>query len=110
MTASICDCVFTLSRAERAPSRLTVPNTLTSTTGLVYAVGQPLATPVTPADSQKDRRIAGGGVLAIERTRGLLKPLDLVALLLVIVGALNWAVVGLFDLDLVAAITGSEFG
>ncbi len=40
----------------------------------------------------------------------MLKPLDLVALLLVIVGALNWAVVGLFDLDLVAAITGSEFG
>jgi uncharacterized membrane protein YuzA (DUF378 family) len=36
-----------------------------------------------------------------------LKPL---ALLLVIVGGLNWLLVGLFKFDLVAAITGSEFG
>lgn len=36
-----------------------------------------------------------------------LKPL---ALLLVIVGGLNWLLVGLFGFDLVAAITGSEFG
>jgi uncharacterized membrane protein YuzA (DUF378 family) len=28
----------------------------------------------------------------------------------VIVGALNWALVGLFEFDLVAAITGSDFG
>ena len=27
-----------------------------------------------------------------------------------IVGALNWALVGLFEFDLVAAITGNEFG
>ena len=40
----------------------------------------------------------------------MLKPLDLVALILVIVGALNWALVGLFELDLVATITGDEFG
>ena len=31
-------------------------------------------------------------------------------LLLVIVGGLNWLVVGLFKFDLVAAITGSSFG
>ena len=40
----------------------------------------------------------------------MLKPLDLVALVLVIVGALNWALVGLFEFDLVATITGSDFG
>ncbi|MCC6935402.1 MAG: DUF378 domain-containing protein [Thermomicrobiales bacterium] len=40
----------------------------------------------------------------------MLKPLDLAALALVIVGALNWALVGLFEFDLVAAITGNEFG
>jgi uncharacterized membrane protein YuzA (DUF378 family) len=40
----------------------------------------------------------------------MLKPLDLAALILVIVGALNWALVGLFEFDLVATITGDEFG
>ncbi|HZW99942.1 MAG TPA: DUF378 domain-containing protein [Trueperaceae bacterium] len=33
-----------------------------------------------------------------------------VALLLVIIGALNWLLVGLFNFDLVAAITGNDFG
>jgi uncharacterized protein len=32
------------------------------------------------------------------------------ALLLVIVGGLNWLLVGVLQLDLVAAITGSSFG
>jgi uncharacterized membrane protein YuzA (DUF378 family) len=36
--------------------------------------------------------------------------MDLAALALVIVGALNWALVGLFEFDLVATITGSDFG
>lgn len=40
----------------------------------------------------------------------MLKPMDLAALVLVIVGALNWALVGLLEFDLVATITGSEFG
>jgi uncharacterized membrane protein YuzA (DUF378 family) len=40
----------------------------------------------------------------------MLKPMALVALVLVIVGALNWALVGLFEFDLVATITGDEFG
>jgi uncharacterized membrane protein YuzA (DUF378 family) len=40
----------------------------------------------------------------------MLKPIDLAALGLVIVGALNWALVGLFEFDLVATLTGSEFG
>jgi uncharacterized membrane protein YuzA (DUF378 family) len=32
------------------------------------------------------------------------------ALLLVIVGAVNWLLVGIANLDLVAAVTGDEFG
>jgi uncharacterized protein len=32
------------------------------------------------------------------------------ALLLVIVGGLNWLLVGIFQFDLVAAITGAAFG
>jgi uncharacterized membrane protein YuzA (DUF378 family) len=38
------------------------------------------------------------------------KGLDLLALLLVIVGAVNWGLVGLFEFDLVAALVGEEFG
>jgi hypothetical protein len=34
------------------------------------------------------------------------KVIDLIALVLVIVGGLNWGLVGLFDLDLVAALFG----
>ena len=37
-------------------------------------------------------------------------PRKTVSLLLVIVGALNWLLVGLFGFDLVAAITGNSFG
>ena len=40
----------------------------------------------------------------------MLKAPDLIALVLVIVGALNWALVGLFEFDLVATITGDDFG
>jgi hypothetical protein len=36
--------------------------------------------------------------------------LKLFALLLVIVGGINWLLVGVLQFDLVAAITGSEFG
>lgn len=36
--------------------------------------------------------------------------LNKLALVLVIVGALNWLLVGLFSFDLVAAITGNSFG
>jgi uncharacterized membrane protein YuzA (DUF378 family) len=36
--------------------------------------------------------------------------LNALALLLVIVGGLNWLLVGLFKFDLVAALTGSSFG
>ena len=36
--------------------------------------------------------------------------LNAIALLLVIVGGLNWLLVGLFQFDLVAALTGTQFG
>lgn len=39
-----------------------------------------------------------------------MKGLSLVTLVLVIVGALNWLLVGLFEFDLVAAIVGKDFG
>lgn len=38
------------------------------------------------------------------------KALNAATLLLVIVGALNWLLVGAFEFDLVAAITGNDFG
>ena len=40
----------------------------------------------------------------------IMHTLKTVSLLLVIVGALNWLLVGLFSFDLVAAITGTSFG
>lgn len=36
--------------------------------------------------------------------------LDTITLVLVIIGALNWGLVGLFKFDLVAAIVGKDFG
>ena len=39
-----------------------------------------------------------------------MRMLDIVTLFLVIVGAVNWGLVGLFEFDLVAAITGDDFG
>ena len=36
--------------------------------------------------------------------------LNALALLLVIVGGVNWLLVGLFQFDLVAALTGAQFG
>lgn len=36
-----------------------------------------------------------------------MKPLDVAALVLLVVGGLNWGLVGLFGFDLVAALLGS---
>lgn len=36
--------------------------------------------------------------------------LNVLALLLVIVGGLNWLLIALFQFDLVATLTGSQFG
>lgn len=37
-----------------------------------------------------------------------MKPLNLITLVLVIVGGLNWGLVGLFDFNLVTALLGGE--
>jgi uncharacterized protein len=39
-----------------------------------------------------------------------MRPTDGLAAVLVIVGALNWGLVALAEFDLVAALTGNEFG
>jgi uncharacterized protein len=39
-------------------------------------------------------------------TRSRITPLDWVSIILVVIGALNWGLVGLFEFDLVAAIFG----
>lgn len=39
-----------------------------------------------------------------------MRSLNIITLILVIVGALNWGLVGLFEFDLVAAIAGRTFG
>jgi uncharacterized membrane protein YuzA (DUF378 family) len=38
------------------------------------------------------------------------RSLNIITLVLVIIGALNWGLVGLFKFDLVAAIVGKDFG
>ena len=39
-----------------------------------------------------------------------MKPIDIVAAVLVVVGALNWGLVGIAQFDLVAALFGKSFG
>jgi len=39
-----------------------------------------------------------------------MKKLDVIAAALVIIGALNWGLAGVFHLDLVAAVFGMKFG
>lgn len=39
-----------------------------------------------------------------------MRTLRMITLILVIIGALNWGLVGLFEFDLVAAIAGLAFG
>jgi uncharacterized membrane protein YuzA (DUF378 family) len=40
----------------------------------------------------------------------IMRLLNSIAIVLVIIGALNWGLVGLFEFDLVAEITGDTFG
>ncbi|HYE99133.1 MAG TPA: DUF378 domain-containing protein [Planctomycetota bacterium] len=42
--------------------------------------------------------------------RDNLRALDLITLILVVIGALNWLLVGLFGVDAVAEVAGLEFG
>jgi len=61
-------------------------------------------------DTRTDSGMSGGTMSssAVDTTaRGGLGALDWIALVLLIIGGLNWALVGLFDFDLVAAIFGN---
>ena len=46
----------------------------------------------------------------IEKGKTSMKKIDVIAAALVIVGALNWGLAGLFHLDLVATLVGLKFG
>lgn len=37
------------------------------------------------------------------------KPIDVIALILIVVGGINWGLIGFFEFDLVAAIFGGTF-
>jgi uncharacterized membrane protein YuzA (DUF378 family) len=53
------------------------------------------------------------GVIRPETERdknNFMKKVDVLATALVVVGALNWGLVGAFRFDLVAALTGNRFG
>lgn len=47
-------------------------------------------------------------MFAVKLTRGGIYMIDKIALLLVIIGGLNWGLVGLFNFDLVAWLFGSQ--
>ncbi len=46
----------------------------------------------------------------LKRIKNSMKKIDVLARALVVVGALNWGLVGIFRFDLVAAIVGRHFG
>jgi uncharacterized membrane protein YuzA (DUF378 family) len=51
-----------------------------------------------------------GDEQTLNKEHNAVQILKTLALVLVIVGGLNWLLVGFFKLDLVAALTGSQFG
>lgn len=53
----------------------------------------------------------GSGFQSLMVRKGThMRTLKSISMILVIVGALNWLLVGLFGFDLVAAVTGNSFG
>lgn len=46
------------------------------------------------------------GIVSTERVARRMNALDWIAMVLLIIGGLNWALVGLFDIDIVARILG----
>lgn len=53
-----------------------------------------------------DRRTSPERRTAVREGRGAMSALDYVAMFLLIIGGLNWALVGLFEVDMVATIFG----
>lgn len=65
-----------------------------------------MATINAPANDRRhlsDRRTGSGSL-----HRSKMNALDWIAMVLLIVGGLNWGLVGLFDIDLVAALFGTQ--
>ena len=65
-----------------------------------------MATINAPASERRhlsDRRTASGSM-----RKGKMNALDWAAMVLLIVGGLNWGLVGLFNVDLVAALFGTQ--
>lgn len=65
-----------------------------------------MATMHTPANERRhipERRSVG-----MSRTRGGVSGLDWVAMILMIIGGLNWGLVGAFDLNIVSAVFGDR--
>jgi uncharacterized membrane protein YuzA (DUF378 family) len=58
------------------------------------------------AMNETETRMRPTASLSSARPVAAMNPLDWIALILMIVGGLNWALVGLFNFDLVAAIFG----
>jgi hypothetical protein len=56
------------------------------------------------------QRVNSPGHRAQQENRSNMRYLQALALLLVIVGGVNWLLVGVAQFDLVAALTGAEFG
>lgn len=64
-----------------------------------------MATMNAPASERRhlsDRRIGGG----LHKTK--MNAIDWIAMVLLIVGGLNWGLVGLFNIDLVASLFGTQ--
>jgi uncharacterized membrane protein YuzA (DUF378 family) len=61
--------------------------------------------PTTHTERANSPSIPVGGRTSVNTSAGA-KTIDLIALVLMIVGGLNWGLVGLFNYDLVAAIFG----
>lgn len=65
-----------------------------------------MATINAPANDRRhlsDRRTGSGSL-----HKSTMNALDWIAMVLLIVGGLNWGLVGLFDIDLVAALFGTQ--
>jgi uncharacterized membrane protein YuzA (DUF378 family) len=64
---------------------------------------------VTATDGASPGYVAGPSVSPIDVDKeNSMKPLHWIALVLVIVGAINWGLVGIFQFDLVAALFGGQ--
>ena len=55
----------------------------------------------------KNKKIAYINIKNIKKGNGKMKIIDKIALLLIIIGAINWGLIGIFDFNLVDTIFGT---